>query len=130
MYQILKETTVWNTDYSVCNHTYLLDGDKIVAYIKDGDDTETVNMVNSKMRIDKRYRKFIVVKNSALQKLIPKQIDTNVRIFKVKSDTKEYIVELKDNKKYSCTCTGFTFRGKCKHITAVAEKQQSTNPVK
>jgi len=125
MYQILKEITVWNTDYSVCNHTYLLDGDRIIAYIKDGDDSETVNLIPSRMRIDKRYRKFVPVKNAALQKLIPKQVNTNVRIFKVKSNTKEYIVELKDNTKYSCTCTGFTFRGKCKHITAVAQKQQA-----
>jgi uncharacterized Zn finger protein len=42
----------------------------------------------------------------------------------VKSNTKEYMVELTDSN-YSCTCTGYSFRGKCKHITAVAEKQQS-----
>lgn len=121
MFEILKETTVWNTDYSVCNHTYLLDGDKIVAYIKDGDNTNTVNIIKSKMRIDKRRRTFIKVNSPALSKLIPTK--TNNRLFKVKSKDKEYMVEF-NGKKLTCNCTGFTYRAKCKHIVAVAEKQQ------
>jgi hypothetical protein len=122
MYSILQETTKWAGDYNHCNHTYLLDNDKIIAYVKYGDNQ--VNQLKSRMRIDKRYRTFIKVDNSALSELIPKNKNNNIRIFKVKSKDKEYMVELIDNSKYTCTCTGFTFRGKCKHITAVAEKQQ------
>lgn len=124
MYQIIKEIPVGNADYSGYNHTYLLDGDRIVAYIKDGDISETVNKITSRMCLDKRHRRFVSVKNTALQKLIT-QINTTVRVFKVQSKDKEYIVELKDNTKYSCTCLGFTFRGKCKHITSVVKKQFS-----
>ena len=123
MSEILQETTKWTGDYLTCNHTYLLDNqNRIIAYIKHNDDQ--VNVLKSQIKIDKRYRTFIKVRNTALERLIPTTVKSNTRVFKVKSNTKEYIVELNDSN-YSCTCTGYSFRGKCKHITAVAEKQQS-----
>lgn len=119
-YKILQEVSQWDADYK-CNHTYLLNGDKIVAYIKQGD-TE-VNILNHQMRIDKRYRKFIEVKNQALSILIPSETPNNIRVFNVQSKDKVYTVELNTVKnKYTCSCTGFTFRGKCKHIDAVKGK--------
>jgi len=121
MLEILKETTVWS-DGSNANHTYLLDGTKIVAYAKYSDNT--VQVLKSQIKIDKRYRTFIKTKHSGLEKLIKNTIPkSNTRVFKVQSKTKEYFVELFDYN-YSCTCTGFNFRGKCKHIDAVAKKQQ------
>jgi hypothetical protein len=121
-YEILKEVSEWKSDFPVPNHTYLLGGDNIIAYIKDGDNQ--VNILKSEMRINKRYRKFISIKNTALSKLIPKdniiQRDNNVRVFLIKSKEKQYTVELNtDNNRLSCTCTGYGFRGKCKHIEAV-----------
>ena len=122
-YEILQEVSQWDADYN-CNHTYLLNGDKIVAYIKQGDDK--INILNHQMRIDKRYRKFIKVNNIALSKLIPTDKPKHIRVFNVKSKEKVYTVELNTVKsKYVCNCTGFTFRGKCKHIDAVVKKQQS-----
>ena len=121
MLEILKETTIWS-DGSNVNHTYLLDGSKIIAYAKFGGDD--VQALKTQIRIDKRYRTFVKTKHPGLQKLIKSTpTESNTRVFKVKSKTKEYFVELSDYN-YTCTCTGFTFRGKCKHITAVAEKLQ------
>ena len=119
MLEILKETTIW-ADGSNSNHTYLLDGNKIFAYAKfHGNDVE---ILRTKISIDKRYRTFVKTKHSGLEKLIKSQTEkSNTRVFKVKSNNKEYFVELSDDN-FSCTCTGYTFRGKCKHITAVAEK--------
>ena len=119
-YKILQEVSQWDADYK-CNHTYLLNGDKIVAYIKQG--ATEVNILNHQMRIDKRYRKFIEVKNQALSILIPSETPKNIRVFNVQSKDKVYTVELNTVKnKYTCSCTGFTFRGKCKHIDAVKGK--------
>jgi hypothetical protein len=44
-----------------------------------------------------------------------------VRKFKVKGNQHEYIVT-ENNKHFSCTCIGFKYHSKCKHITAVKNK--------
>ena len=122
MLEILKETTVWS-DGSNANHTYLLDGSKIIAYAKYSDNS--VQVLRTQIKIDKRYRTFIKAKHFGLQNLIKSTpTKSNTRVFKVKSKEKEYFVELSDYN-YTCTCTGFNFRGKCKHIDAVAKKQQT-----
>lgn len=46
------------------------------------------------------------------------------RTFKVKSSENTYIVTYFGGK-YSCTCIGFSFRKKCKHVDAVANKIQN-----
>jgi hypothetical protein len=122
MLEILKETTVWS-DGSNANHTYLLDGTKIIAYAKSSDNS--VQVLRTQIKIDKRYRTFVKTKHFGLQNLIKSTpAKSNTRVFKVQSKTKEYFVELSDYN-YTCTCTGFNFRGKCKHIDAVAKKQQT-----
>lgn len=122
MLEILKETTVWAGDYHNCNHTYLLDGDKIVAYVKSG--TDDVQVLRTKLRISKRYRTFQKAHHDGLANLSQNQPkDPDTKVFKVKSNTKEYIVKV-NKARYSCTCTGYNFRGKCKHIDAVAKKLQ------
>ena len=122
MLEILKETTVW-ADSSNANHTYLLEGSKIIAYAKFGGND--IQELRTQIKIDKRYRTFVKTKHFGLEKIIKNTpTKSNTKVFKVKSSTKEYFVELSDYN-YTCTCTGFNFRGKCKHITAVAEKLQS-----
>lgn len=119
-YKILQEVSEWDAEYK-CNHTYLLNGDKVVAYIKQGG-TEVI-VLNHQIRIEKRYRKFIEVQNQDLSILIPNETPKNIRVFNVQSKDKVYTVELNSVKnKYTCSCTGFTFRGKCKHIDAVKGK--------
>jgi hypothetical protein len=47
---------------------------------------------------------------------------TSIRKFKVKgSKDDEYLVTLSDEH-YSCSCIGFKYHNKCKHITKVKEK--------
>jgi hypothetical protein len=113
--QILKEITEWESDFPIINKIYLLDlKDKIIAYTNSDN---TITQLKSPIKLDKRRRKFIKVNHAGLSKLIQK--DNNNRIFKVKSKDNEYTVSLDNNNTLSCTCTGFTFRGKCKHIEAV-----------
>lgn len=97
-----KEITDWTTP----NHTYLLDGNSLVAYIVDGNDPYYFK--NPIKGFDKRGRKFI-------------ELDDNPFTISVKSNLREvkgskgnsYFVNDED---HTCTCPGFTFRGKCKHV--------------
>ena len=46
---------------------------------------------------------------------------TSIRKFKVAGSKGEYIVTL-SGKHYSCSCIGFKYHNKCKHITSVKNK--------
>lgn len=119
MSEILLETTVWNTDYKVPNNTYLLNSKgEILAFSNEL--TGKITVSKTPIKLDKRYRKFVKVSHPELEK-ISKLQKKEGRSFEVKSKDNVYIVSLID-KKFSCTCTGFNFRGHCKHIDAVSEK--------
>lgn len=107
--QAVREITKWDTDTN-CNHTYLLDGDKMVAYIKFSD---TVPFYfKAPIRIDKRGRKFEELKTNPFDIKVK---STLIEIAGSKGST--YYVD-PDSK--TCTCPGFTFRGSCKHIMELA----------
>jgi hypothetical protein len=119
MSEILIETTVWNTDYKVPNNTYLLNSKgEILAFINELTGKLTVS--KTPIKLDKRYRKFQKTSHPELEK-ISKLQKKEGRSFEVKSKDNVYIVNL-SNKKYNCTCTGYNFRGHCKHIDAVKSK--------
>jgi hypothetical protein len=125
MSEILQEITVWKSEFPVPNHIYLLDNNSnIIAYVKSDN---TINQLKSRIKLDKRYRKFIKVNHTGLSKLMPLDnghdysIKSNVRIFKVVSGNHDYKIEVNGNR-LSCTCIGFGYRGKCKHIEAVKSK--------
>ena len=133
MITILKETTEWQDVTVPPNHIYIMNGNDAIAYLPwcKGDPV----FFNSPLPINKRYRKFVELKDSKLLSLIPKKYfvekkkekqelkpTTNIRIFKVKSKVKdkEYLVEYNTLGKYvSCNCVGFGFRRKCKHSDLV-----------
>lgn len=110
-----RETTAW----AVPNHVYLLSTDKsrMYGYIKRG--TEDAITFKKPYRFDTRGRQFVEVKELG-------DIDLDL----VKSEKWEfvgskgdtYIVEKIDDM-LKCTCPGFTFRGECKHVKLVEEKQ-------
>ena len=103
----VREVTVWKGITRQPNHIYLLDGDRVKAYIKFGEGP--VEWLSGKIKIDRRGRKF--------QKV-------DMSLFDVKEQKQSHIIEVKGSKgntyrvnteEGSCTCPGFTFRGECKH---------------
>lgn len=105
----VRETTQWDVEYKQPNHVYLLDGDKMHAYIPWG--TGNAQYFKKPIRIDRRGRKFIELKDNPFKV----KIKTNV-VEVIGSKGDKYFV---DTDAKTCTCTGFQFRGRCKHITEV-----------
>ena len=89
-------------------HTYLLDGTKLVAYIK-ATETEPFYFKNPIKGFDKRGRKFESVATTPF-----KQVKKESNVITVKgSKGQTYFI---DRDQATCTCPGFTFRGSCKHL--------------
>jgi hypothetical protein len=128
--EIVKETTFWDCGYNVSNHTYLLDNKgKVIAYADES--TDKIIQLKNGFVLNKRYRKFIKVDHVGLSKLSTVNLDSetkpvpseSVRIFKVKSKNREYLVEYNTVGKYLiCPCIGYSYRRKCKHVDAVSKK--------
>jgi len=106
--EALKEVTVWNTDFQ-CNHTYLLDGDKVLAYRQ----WHTGEPIwGSPMRFDRRYRKFEPADLKLFGIVDAPVVNPSTKVVKG-SKGNEYILDLDEK---TCSCPGFKFRGKCKHV--------------
>lgn len=104
--EAVKEITVW-ADGTTANHTYLLNGDKMVAYIPFGKTAQTI--FKNPIRIDKRGRKFEKLKVNPFK--LEVKVESNI-IEVPGSKGNIYYVDLEAK---TCTCSGYTFRGTCKH---------------
>jgi len=99
------EALVETTGGAFHAHTYLLDGNNLVAYVKKGE-TTAFYFKNPIKGFDKRGRKFE---------------PGNKNLFTVKKDTNAHTVIGSKGQTYtvtaeSCTCPGYTYRGTCKHM--------------
>ena len=100
--QAYKEITDWSTP----NHTYLLDGNNLIAYIKDGE-TEPFYFKNPIKGFSRSGRKFLELTAN------PFEVKVTSSLREVKgSKGNSYFV---NDSEGTCTCPGFTFRGACKH---------------
>ena len=116
--KFFEETTVW--DSNTPNHTYLLSDDKskMYAYIRAGGNS--VFKFKTSIRIDTRGRKFVAVKNK-WQYNIDTPADPNPRWEVSGSKGDVYVVEQTENG-LTCSCSGFRFRGACKHVKEIEAK--------
>ena len=105
--QALLETTDWPHP----NHIYLLDGDKLVAYIKQGT-SEPFYFKNPIKGFDKRGRKFVAVKPNPFKTVVK---SNTIAVQGSKGQTYHVDPDAK-----TCTCSGFQFRGHCKHLEQIS----------
>lgn len=101
--QAYKEITEWD----IPNHTYLLDGNSLVAYIIDGESTPFYFKQPIK-GFDRRGRKFIELDDNPFTVTVT----SNLREVKGSKGNSYFVNDLEQ----TCTCPGYTFRGRCKHI--------------
>lgn len=100
----VKEITVWDEAYQP-NHTYLVDGDKMIAYIPKG--SVVPFYFSQPIAFSTKGRKFADVTPSPFTKVI---VDTRVPVAGSKGEI--YMV---DPVTLSCMCTSYRFKGKCRH---------------
>jgi hypothetical protein len=99
------EAVIETTGGAFHAHTYLLDGNNLVAYVK-VNETTPFYFKNPIKGFDKRGRKFA---------------PGNTSLFNQKKDANEHTVIGSSGQVYtvteeSCSCPGFTYRGTCKHM--------------
>jgi hypothetical protein len=113
--KVLKELTEWQVDFRQPNHTYLMNGDKIIAYrvYHDGE----VRPAHGH-RLDQRYRKFEEIPYVAADWNGFGDVDPAV--IRIQGSGKNSY-EINTDKE-TCSCPGFTFRGACKHIQQYKER--------
>lgn len=107
--EAVVETTEWSGDIQP-NHKYLLDGAKVLAYIKQG--STTPFYFKSPLTIDKRGRKFVALNPNPFKKV--KEKSTIVKV----SGSKGQVYSI-DTEANTCSCMGFQFRATCKHLVAI-----------
>ena len=108
------------TDYkdNTPNGVYLLDDGKSKMYAFRPFGTGTIKVFRNPIRIDMRGRKFVINSVQFKTELIePEPEGRVIEITGSKGDIYQ-VTELNGN--YSCTCSGFRFRGDCKHVKSVS----------
>ena len=107
------------TDYkdSVPNGIYLLDDGKSKMYAFRARGTEAIKVFRNPIRMDMRGRKFMV--NPVQFKTDIRPPEPEGRVWEVKGSKGDIYKVTEVRGEYSCTCSGFKFRGNCKHIKGV-----------
>lgn len=101
--EALREITNWKY-----NHTYLVDGNRVLAYIPQGSDVP--EYCKNSLRFDRRGRKFEKVSLSLFPR---REVDTRIQVLGSRGTA--YWVSPEER---TCTCPGFSFRGHCRHLEA------------
>lgn len=114
--KVLQETTVWkDIAYRQPNHVYLMDGDRIYAYSKWGEGEPVY--LKTPLRIDRRGRKFVAVPDRWGFRADVREEPSTARTWEVLGSRGDAYTVTEDRGNWSCTCSGFTFRGRCRHVT-------------
>lgn len=113
--KFLRETTIWGG--TATNHTYVLTNDKsrMIGYVPSG--KNAVFTFKNPIKISLSRRTFVEVKNT-FGYTGPADGTPKWEVIGSKGD--RYTVTKPDTG-YVCSCSGFSFRGKCRHITQIQE---------
>ena len=127
--KIVREVTDWKVPYRQPNHVYVMSGDKILAMSRWG--TEPPEYFANANRINRGGRKFVEVKQnpwrfdlSAAADLVEDQAQTQGETWTVQGSKGDQYIVSRDSGRWSCTCPGHGFRGRCRHVDEVSASVQ------
>lgn len=107
------ETTTWPD--GLANGVYLLDDSKTKMYAYLSPKATEPKHFKNAIKIDTRGRKFIV--NPVQYRVTVVEEVPEGCTFEVKGSKGDVYTVTEHNGNYSCSCSGFKFRGACRHIT-------------
>ncbi len=127
--KIVKEVTDWKVPYRQPNHVYLMSGDRVLAMSRWGEGRP--EYFANPNRIDRRGRKFVEVKKNLWKFDLSTRLDLAEEQAQPRGETWEvegskgnrYTVSW-DSGRWSCTCPGHGFRGRCRHVDEVSASVQ------
>ena len=109
------------TDYkdAVPNGIYLLDDSKSKMYAFKVRGTEAIKVFKNPIRIDTRGRKFKI--NPVQFKTKLREEEPEGRFWVVKGSKGDEYRVTESGGNFNCTCSGFKFRGQCKHSESIRQ---------
>jgi hypothetical protein len=109
------------TDYrdNTPNGVYLLDDGKSKMYAFRPFGTGAIKVFKNPIRIDLRGRKFAV--NSVQFETELTEPEPEGRVFTVTGSKGDTYTVNEVRGSWSCTCSGFRFRGECKHVKELSK---------
>jgi SWIM zinc finger len=112
--KIVREITKWRT--KTPNHVYVLDDSmtQMIAYLPEG--LDVLVKLTAPIQFNRRGRKFVPYE-------VQGEPDNPTSIAVQGSKGNTYYLT-KEPTGWTCTCPGFTYRGKCKHV---ASKEKPLN---
>ena len=115
--KIIEEITEWDTEYAVPNHVYFVNDskDKMFAYVAVG--SVKVQEFKKPIKFSVSRRKFREVENTWGYTVNEQPAGQTWKV--AGSKGAEYVVTELDGVK-TCTCSGFKFRGNCRHTSLVS----------
>ena len=126
--KILQEVTQWQVPYRQPNHVYLMHGERVVAMSRWGE--HAPEYFRNPGRLDRRGRKFIEVKQN------PWQFDLTVttdrepepqgQTWSVTGSRGDVYTVSEIQGRWNCTCAGFGFRNRCRHLDEIRSKLPDT----
>jgi hypothetical protein len=119
--RVVREVTEWDVEYRQPNHVYLMQGDRVLAYVPWGE--KEVRKLDSRPRLDVRGRRFVDAKDQWNLLSIAAERDLTIKTWQIKGSKGDaYTVSL-ENDRWGCTCPGHGFRGRCRHVDEVKTKE-------
>ena len=109
------------TDYkdNVANGIYLLDDSKTKMYAFKPKGTGEIKVFKNPIKIETRGRKFVVNPVQFKTKLKEEEPEGRYWIVKGSKGDEYKVAEVRGN--FQCTCSGFRFRGACKHVESIRQ---------
>jgi hypothetical protein len=116
--QAFIEMTKWD-DGKEYPHVYWMDDSKnrAYAYARWGNPNDT-QVFKKPIQIDTRGRKFEPVQNIYGWQDPNAQVD---RVWVVKGSKGDEYTVTEDSGNFNCSCSGFRFRGTCKHVESIRQ---------